>query len=63
MRHRFAVHHRQRARQGQVHRAGLGVGLSTKGDRRAAEDLGLRGELGMRLEADHDFIATHEERV
>ena len=37
-----AVHHRQRARQGEIDRTGLGVGLGAKGGGRAAEDLGLR---------------------
>jgi hypothetical protein len=36
---RAAVHHRQRAGQRQVHRAGLGVGLGAEGGGRAAEDL------------------------
>ena len=57
---RAAVHHRQRAGQGQIDRAGLGIGLGAKGRRRAAEDLGLRGQLGVGLEADHDFKAVHQ---
>jgi hypothetical protein len=60
VRHRFAVHHRQRARQRQVHRASLRVRLSTEGRGRAAEDLALGGQLGVRLEADHDFVALHQ---
>jgi hypothetical protein len=58
--HRGAVQHRQRAGQGQVHRAGLGVGLGAEGGRGAAEDLGLRGELDVVFQADHDLVATHE---
>ena len=54
---RALVHHRQGAGQGQVHRAGLGVGLGAEGRGGAAENFALGGELGMRLEADHDFVA------
>jgi hypothetical protein len=57
----LAVHHRQRARQRQVHGAGLGVGLGTKGGGRAAEDLALRGQLGVGFKADDDFIAAHKQ--
>ncbi len=59
--HGLTVHHGQGAGQGQVHRAGLGVGLGTESGGRAAEDLGLGGELGVRLEADHDFVALHQQ--
>ena len=54
------VHHGQGAGQREVDRAGLRVGLGAEGRGRAAEDLGLRGQLGVRLEADHDFIALDQ---
>ena len=54
------VHDRQRARQCQIDGAGLGIGLGAEGGRRAAEDFARGRQLRMRLEADDDFIATHQ---
>ncbi|MPM82466.1 hypothetical protein SDC9_129527 [bioreactor metagenome] len=55
--HGLFVHHRQRAGQGQVHGAGLGVGLGAEGGAGTAEDLAVGRQLGVGLEADDDFVA------
>ena len=57
--HRTLVHHRQRARQRQIHRAGLGIGLGSKRGRCATEDFAVGRELGVSFEADDDFVALY----
>ena len=57
---RTFVHHWQRARQGQVHRASLRVGLRTKGRGGATEDFALRRELRVGFEPDHHFIPMNQ---
>ena len=51
----FAVRHRQHAGHGGVDQADLGVGLGAELGRRAGEELGVGGDLGVDLEADHDL--------
>ena len=58
--HGTPVHDRQGAGQGQIDRAGLRIGLGTKGGAGARKNLGLRGQLAVRLEADDDFIAANQ---
>ena len=53
--HRLAVEHGQHARIAQVHQIGLRVGLGAIGRGRAGEDLGLRGQLCVDLQADDCF--------
>ena len=57
---RTSVHHRQRARQRQIDRRGLGVGCRAELRRRAAEDLAVRRQLSVGLEADDDLVAADE---
>jgi hypothetical protein len=57
---RAAVHHRQRAGQGQIDRRRLCVGLGAELRRRAAEDLALGRQLRMRFEADHHLVPADE---
>jgi len=45
-----AVHHRQRARQSQIDRAGLRIGLGAKRRGGTAEDFAARGQLRMGFE-------------
>ena len=48
-----AVDHRQHARHRRVDQADVGVRLGPEGRRGAGEELGVRGDLGVHLEADH----------
>src|SRR5262249_33947380 len=52
-----AVQDRQHPRQGDIDRGGLRIGLRAEGGRRGREDLALRQELRVRLDADDDFPA------
>ena len=54
------VHHRQRARQGQIDRTGLGVGLGAECRRCAGENLAAGRQLRMGLQADDDLVATDQ---
>ena len=53
--HAFAIRHRQHPRHRRIDKADLRVGLRAKGGGAAGEQLGLRGDLGMNLQADHDL--------
>jgi len=55
----LSVHHGQRAGQRQVYGAGLRVGFGAEGRGGAAEDLALRGKLGVGFEADDDLVAAY----
>src|SRR5207302_4174200 len=57
--HGLGVRHRQRARQRDVDRAGLGVRRGAERARGAREHLAVRGELRVRLDADDNFPAPH----
>ena len=56
----LSVHHGQRAGQRQVYGAGLRVGFGAEGRGGAAEDLALRGKLGVGFEADDNFVAVDQ---
>ena len=53
------IHHRQSARQRQVHRASLRIGFRAKRGRRAAKNFALRGQLRVCFEANDDFVALY----
>ena len=58
--HSAHVHDGQRAGQRQIDGAGLRVGFGAKCGGSAAENLALRGELGVGFKADDDFVALDE---
>ena len=49
------VDHRQHAGHGRIHQRHVAVGSAAEGRRRAREQLGVGGDLGMHLQADHDL--------
>ncbi len=51
----LAIGHGQHAGHCRIDEADLRIGLGTEGSRRAAEQLGVGGDLRMDLEADHDL--------
>jgi hypothetical protein len=53
------VEHRQHARQGDIDGIGLDIGLGAKGRRAARENLRLRRQLRVRLDADDHFPCFH----
>ena len=53
--HDLLIQYRQRARHGQVDRAGLGVGLGAEGGGRAGKYLGTGGQLQVYFQADDGF--------
>ncbi len=60
--YRTFVHHGQRARQGQIDRTSLRVGLCTKRCGSAAENFALRRKLGMCFKANDHFVALNQQR-
>ena len=53
--HAEFVDHRQHARHGGIHKGHIGVWLGAKTRRGARKQLGVRGNLGMHLHADHQL--------